>query len=190
MRKILNEAHENWLYENYRDFSNEYLAEKLTEMVRADNKKDIERLTALLPNVTDARIKKEIERNLASLKMFDHLTAEYVRRYARKLGCPKKSMKLKSETARQKALATNIKKWQAKAKAVSSPIEWFRSFYVNEVKICTITNKRELNSIRAAMSAWNRQEGFPKGIYLMSKFFESANLLRVQATINRSTDRL
>lgn len=190
MRKILNEAHENWLYENYRDYSNEYLAEKLTEMVRADNKKEINRLDALLPNVTDARIRKGLERHLASLKMFDRLTPEYVRRYARKLGCPRKTMLLKSETARQRAFETNLKKWRSKAKAVPSPIEWFRSFHMNEIKICLVESKRELNSIRAAMSAWNRQEGFAKGIFLMSRYYETAGLMRVQAVINRASERV
>lgn len=185
MRKILNGEQENWLYMNYPYKSNKDLAEELSAMVREEYEKEAKRLSGLLDSITDNAIRKIVKRNINSFLMFESLSEKYVSSYARKLKCPKKSAALMAEVARKKAIATNIKLWSGKAEAVHSPVEWFRTFFVNETKICRVRDIKEMKSIRTAMSRWNRLEGFDKGIFLSSIFVQEANLLRVKASINR-----
>jgi len=187
MRKILNGEQENWLYANYSDKTNKELAEELTAMVKAENQKHAKRLSGLLEGITDPAIQKAVKRNIASLLMFESVSEDYVRKYARKLNCPPKSAALRSETARQKAASTNIKLWLSKAVTVDSPMDWFRTFFLHETKVCLVKDVKEMKSIRTAMSRWNRQEGFDKGIFLTSTFVTEANILRVEATINRAS---
>lgn len=187
MRKYLNAELENWLYTNYPNMTNQEIANDLSEKIIKDNQKKAKRLSELVEHVNDSMLQKSIKRDIANLLMFKGITADYVRKYARKLGCQKKSIFLRTESARKKAAITNIKKWQEKAEKVEAPMEWFSTFIPKDTKVCIVKDSKELSAIRTAMYRWNRQEGFAKGIFLSSSFVTEANLLRVQATENRAT---
>ena len=188
MRKFLNEELENWLYTNYPYMTNQQLADELTKKVTAVNQKEVKRLNDILCNIKNPTIEKTVKMHIANLLMFKGISSDYVRKYASKIGCQRKTIALRAESARKKAASTNIKRWLTKAERVEVPMDWFRTFYNNETRICLVKNAREVKSIRTAMSRWNRLEGFDRGIFLSSSYIEEANILKVQATINRATD--
>lgn len=188
MRKFLNEELENWLFTNYPYMTNQQLADELTKKVTAVNQKEVKRLNDILCNIKIPTIEKTVKMHIANLLMFKGISSDYVRKYASKIGCQRKTIALRTESARKKAASTNIKRWLTKAERVEVPMDWFRTFYNNETRICLVKNAKEVKSIRTAMSRWNRLEGFDRGIFLSSSYVEEANILKVQATINRATD--
>lgn len=186
MKKILNYEQENWLYANYPDKTNKELAEELTRMIRSENQKQLKKLEGILKGVTDVEVKKIIEKKISDIIIFRGVSSDFVKKQAQKLKCPPKSVAHMSETARKKAEKTNIKILMAKASLVESPIEWFRTFVLYDSKVCVVKDDKEMNSIRAAMSRWNRYEGYNKGIFLESSYLRTARILKVKAIINRA----
>lgn len=186
MRKLLNNEQENWLYANYPDKTNKELADILTEMVRQENLRQIERLEGVLRGLTDKVLINEIKKRIASYNMFRGISVDYVKKQSQILKCPPKSASLISETSRKRAEETNIKLWKTKAENVTSHIIWFRSFNIHDTKVCNVKGDKDMKSIRTAMSRWNRLEGYDKGIFLESSYVKKANLLIVKARINRA----
>lgn len=190
MRKLLNQEQENWLYGNYAHKTNKELASELSHMIKDENEKTAKKLKEVLKDITDAAVKKSIQKYIAWLAMFNGISEDYIRKYARKLNCPAKSASVRLESSRRRAIKTNIKLWKAKAVRVHAPMFWFSSFILHEKRICFVKDEKELSSIRTAMSRWNRQEGFEKGIFLTSIYVPGAKLLRIEATANRATESI
>ena len=69
MRKLLNQEQENWLYGNYAHKTNKELASELTNMIKYENEKLAKKLKDVLKDVTDAAVKKSIQKNMMPLKI-------------------------------------------------------------------------------------------------------------------------
>lgn len=188
MRKILNAEQENWLYQNYSDMPNKQLAAELTAMVKAENEKQIKRLTDMLPQITDAHTLRAIKRNIGSLSLFEEFTISNIRTYARRLHCPPKSRNLRSEQARKSANEKNVKLWASMAVETDlPPMEFFRTFCLYEKKIIRMKDNKQIRNFRSCMSTWNRIEGYDKGIFIVSNVLPGTNIIRFEATINRAS---
>ena len=183
-KKLLNAAQEEWLMNNYHSKSNKELAEELSEMVRIENMKTINRLERLLPDVTYMPTRKSVEHQLEQMKSFEGFTEAYVRHVAARIGCQPKSKALISEYCRQKAHDTNIKKWIKKAAKVENIASYLRTMRVREVRICVIDSESCLNSFRNAISRFNQGEGLDSGIEIYNQYISEVKLLRLEARLN------
>lgn len=187
MIKFLNVEQENWLYLNYSHKTNEELAVSLTDMVKKENAKNITRMEALLLNVTDAHVRRDIRRNLERLKSFKSITPGYVRTFASRMHCPPKSHNLKSSLARKSANIRHIKRWKEKAiVSTMAPKDIFRSMKLNESRIITFSSEKEIRNVRTYLAVWNRDEGSVKEIFITCHQIPETTILRFVATLNRA----
>ena len=183
-KKLLNAVQEKWLMDNYHSKSNKDLADELSEMVRIENKKTIDRLEKLLPDVTYMPTRKSVEHQIEKMKSFQGFTEAYVRHVATRIGCKPKSKALISEYSRQKAHDTNIKKWMKKARKVENIAAYLRTMRAREIRICIVENIAYLNTFRNAISRFNQGEGFESSIEIFNEYISEANLLRLEARVN------
>lgn len=183
-KKLLNASQEKWLMENYCTLSNKDLADRLTQMVKSEYQKTIDRLERLLPDISHKPTRCTVERQLLQMKTFAGFTEAYVRHTAKRLGCPKKKNSLISEYCKKKAHDTNIKKWMKKATKVENYAEYLRSMRVREIRICIVENDAKLNTLRNAISRYNANESKKTGIDLYSRYIEDAHLMRIEARLN------
>ena len=186
-RCYLNRKQEMWLYDNFSSKSNQELADILTDMVRKENEIQISRLEAILKNVTQKSVIKAIESELEWRKAFNGLSASYIKHAGMRLKCSKKSFEYVSSTNREKAKATNIKRWLKKAEKVEHVVEWLRSFKEKDIRFCIIEGDGHLKSMRVSINKFNRYEGYNRRIYLTSQFIPEVCLLRVNASLFRTT---
>ena len=157
-RSYLTTKHEMWLCDNFASKSNQELAVLLTEMVQKDNEKHISRLESILKDVTEIKH--------AGIRM----------------KCCKKSFEYLSSSNREKAHATNIKRWLKAARVVENPNEWLTSFQLNEKRTCLIHDSDELKKFRNAIFYFNRNNSEEFGFFFSSNYISEVNLLRVVAT--------
>ena len=176
-----------WLYDNFSSKSNQELADILTDMVRKENEIQISRLETILKNVTQKSVIKAIESELEWRKAFNGLSASYIKHAGMRLKCSKKSFEYVSSTNREKAKATNIKRWLKKAEKVEHVVEWLRSFKEKDIRFCIIEGDGHLKSMRVSINKFNRYEGYNRRIYLTSQFIPEVCLLRVNASLFRTT---
>lgn len=178
---------ENWLYLHFSDKTNRELAEELTEMIRKDNQKQLARLNHLLEEDFSESAKKIILRKIKTLEKFKGISESSIKRYARKLHCPRKSRMHIMICNQEKAKATNFKRWLKKAERVDQIAEWLRTFDLKDIRYCFIEDEGQLRSFRTSISKFNRFEGYERSIYLTSQYFSEVGLLRVNAVIYRTS---
>ena len=123
---------ENWLFVHYSDKTNKELAAELTEMLKRENQKQLERFNLLLEEDFCDGTKKVIQRQIDAIMEFKGISESSIKRYARILHCPKKSRNHLVYCNQGKARATNIKRWQKKAEKVEHIMEWLRTFGLME----------------------------------------------------------
>ena len=185
-KKNLTFEQQNWLFMHFPEMTNRELAEKLTEMVKADNKKQLARLKPLLEENFSEGARKIISKKIEALEKFSGFSEAFVKRYARELKCPPKSRIHLVSCNQQKARATNIKKWQQKAEKVEHIMDWLRTFDEKDIRFCTIEGDGQLKSYRVSINKFTRYEGYDRGVYLTSEFIPEVSLLRVRATLYRT----
>lgn len=178
-RSYLTTKHEMWLCENFASKSNQELAVQLTEMVEKDNEKHISRLESVLKNVTEKNVIRSIEKELKWRKRFKGYSASYIKHAGIRMKCCKKSFEYLSSTNREKAHATNIKRWLKAARVVDNPSEWLSTFKCNEKRICQIHDNDELKKFRNAIFYFNRNNSEEFGFFFSSNYISEVNLLRV-----------
>lgn len=173
--------HERWLYENFRTKTNQELADILTDVVGKDNEAQIRKLEAIIKDVTQKSIIKSIQSELRWRKTFKGLSASYIKHAGLRLKCGRKSYELVSLKNREKAKATNIKRWSKIAIVVDDPATWLSSFRRKEVRICQLHDKDELKKFRNAIFYFNRNNSSESGFFFLSNHISEANLLRVSS---------
>ena len=178
-RSYLTTKHEMWLCDNFASKSNQDLAVQLTEMVEKDNEKHISRLESVLKNVTEKNVIRSIEKELKWRKRFKGFSASYIKHAGIRMKCCKKSFEYLSSTNREKAHATNIKRWLKAARVVENPAEWLTSFQNNETRICLIHDSDELRKLRNAIFYFNRYNSAKYGYYFSSYYVSEVKILRV-----------
>ena len=183
-RCYLNRKQEMWLYDNFSSKSNQELADILTDMVRKENEIQISRLETILKNVTQKSVIKAIESELEWRKAFNGLSASYIKHAGMRLKCSKKSFEYVSSANREKAKATNIKRWLKIARSIENPPEWLMSFKKGETRICLLHNESDLRKIRNAIFYFNRNNSNTSGYFFSSNHIPEANLLRVVSVPN------
>ena len=183
-RSYLTTKHEMWLCDNFASKSNQELAVLLTEMVEKDNEKNISRLESILKDVTEKNVIRSIEKELEWRKRFKGFSATYIKHAGMRMKCCKKSFEYLSSSNREKAHATNIKRWLKAARIIDNPTEWLTNFKENEKRTCLIRNNDELRKFRNAIFYFNRNNSDDFGFFFSSNFISEVNLLRVIATPN------
>jgi len=177
---------ENWLFLNFPNKSNRELANELSERMRVENMKMKQRLVKLMDEDFSEEAKKIITRKLEAIDKFSGVSESLIKRYAREMHCPRKSRVHLLESNQKKARTTNLKRWLKKAEKVEHIMEWLRTFDEKDIRYCIIDSPQQLKSFQVSINRFNRQEGYGKGIYLISEHLPDAGLLRVKGSINRS----
>lgn len=185
--KVLNSEQQNWLFTHFSEMTNRELAENLSEMVKKDNEKQLARLKQLLDESFSEGAKKVIIKKIHTLEKFTGISESYVKRYARELKCPPKSRMHLLSCNQKKAKATNMKKWKQKAEKVEHIMEWLRTFAVKDDRFCIIEEEGQSKSVRVSINKFNRYEGYDRGVYLSAEFIPEVSLLRVRASLYRTT---
>lgn len=180
-RSFLTRSNEMWLFNNFPTASNEELAAQLNEKVYTQNEEQIKRLTAILKDVTQKSVIRSIESEIEWRRSFKGITPDYVKHAARRLKCGKKSFDYLSRVSREKAKATNIKRWQKQAKVVEAPSEWLHSFRKNEVRICSIDNADMLKKMKNAIFYFNQSDSDNCGYFISYERIPGENIMRVVA---------
>lgn len=180
-KTYVNEAHRKWLHANYANHSNEELLDKFNEMLCSDNEREIERLERQLMEAPNPTTRKRIEKSLEWRKAFKPLTLDGFGRLARRFGCPRKDVRVISRISRNKALATNIKKWEKEAQEVREPYAWLRSFRTNEYRIVRVSSERDRRRYSDAVTTYNRTESLRTGLTFATEKIKGTSLLRVVA---------
>lgn len=185
VRRKLPPELENWLYLHYPERSNKELAEELTEMMKRENQKQVERLNLLLEEDFCEGTKKVIMQKIETLMEFKGISEASIKRYARILHCPKKSRKHLVYCNQGKARATNVKRWLNKAENVEHIMEWLRTFELRNNRCCIVEEEGKLKSMKVSINKYNRYEGYERGILLSYEYIPEVRLLRVYASSYR-----
>ena len=178
---------ENWLYLNYPEMTNKELASYLSEWIKKDNQKQLERMKALVEEDFCEGTKKILFKRIEAMEKSKGISVSLIKRYARRLHCRPKSREHIISCNQEKAMATNLKRWQKKAEKVEHIMEWLRTFVEKDVRFCTIDDRNQVKSFQSSINKFNRYEGYDKRIYLTSQYISEARLLRVHATLYRTT---
>jgi hypothetical protein len=186
-RRKLTPEQENWLFLHFPNMTNKELAEKLTEMARKENQKQLTRLQHLLQEDFCLTTKKIISRKIDAINKFTVISEPLVKRYARKLHCPRKSREHLFICNQEKARATNIKRWLNKAEKVEHVMDWLRTLDINDIRYCIIDGDVSLKGFRVSINRFNRYEGYDRSIFVTSNYIPEAKLLRVNANLYRTT---
>lgn len=181
--KRLSPEQENWLFMNYANKTNKELAEELSEIVKNKNERQLVRLKEILKEDFDPFVKKQILMDIETLKNSSSVSVAMVKRYARKLNCPRKSRIHMLRCNQEKARKTNHKRWLEKAEEVDNIMLWLRSISAHQTRYCKINSEGQLRCIRASINKYNRYEGYERGIYLTSQLFQEIDLLRVVSSV-------
>lgn len=186
VRKLTPEQ-ENWLYLHYPEMTNKEIAEHLSDWIAKENQKQLERLYRLRDEDFSGPAKRMIERKIETLEKSKGVSVSLIKRYARNLHCRPKSRAHIIACNQEKAKTTNLKKWLGKAEKVEHIAEWLRTFSEKDVRFCPIADKGQLKSFQVSINRFNQYEGYERGVYLTSNYIADANLLRVHATLYRTT---
>ncbi len=186
-KRKLSPEHENWLYLHFPEMTNRELAEELSEMIRRDNKIQLTRLKRMLEEDFGDGARKVITKKIEAIEKFNGVSVSLIKRYARNLHCPRKSREHLVACNQEKAKATNIKRWMKKAEKVEHIMDWLRTFDEKDIRFCFIENEGQLKSFRASINKFNRYEGYYKSVYLSAQFLSDVKLLRVNASLYRTT---
>lgn len=184
-RRKLTLEQENWLFLHYTVMTNKELSMYLTQWVENENKKQLERLNRLLKEDFSDGARKVITKKIDALNKFNGISVPLVKRYARELHCRPKTREHIVSCNKEKAKATNIKRWMKKAEKVDNIMEWLRTFDEKDMRVC-IMDEGKVKSFQTSINKFNRDEGYAKGIYLASKYIPDAKLLRVHASSYRN----
>ena len=177
---------ENWLYLNYPEMTNKELASYLSEWIKKDNQKQLERMKALVQEDFCEGTKKILFKRIEAMEKSKGISVSLIKRYARRLHCRSKSREHIISCNQEKAMATNLKRWQKKAEKVEHIMEWLRSFKEKDIRYCFIEGEGQLRSFRVSINKFNRYEGYERCVYLTSEYISEVNLLRVNAHLYRS----
>lgn len=169
--KILSTKLENWLFANYSYMSNEDIAQELSNKIREENQMTIDTLCRLLPNLSNAAMIAATQKKINRLQQFDGVSVDFVKKNAKRLGCPKKSHSYLSQTNRQKSIQKIIREWRQKSELVSKPFAWFRTLNKNQTYYVRFLDAQNLISFRSSLNNFNRIEGPMRGIHLFSDFY-------------------
>jgi hypothetical protein len=180
-RSFLSRSDELWLFNNFRSKSNEDLALQLNEKVSKENEEQIKRLTEILKDVSQKSVIRSIQSEIEWRKSFRGITTNFIKHTARRLKLGKKSFDYLSRVSREKAVATNIKRWHKQARVIDSPTDWLHTFRKNETRICLVVNNDSVKKIRNAIFYFNRTDSNNYGFFITSEIIPKENLLRVVA---------
>ena len=180
-RSFLSRSDELWLFNNFSSKSNEDLALQLNKIVSKENEEQIKRLTEILKDVSQKSVIRSIQNEIEWRKSFRGITTNFIKHTAKRLKIGKKSFEYLSRVSREKAVATNIKRWHKQARVVDSPNDWLHTFRKNETRICLIENNDSLKKIRNAIFYFNRTESNNYGFFVTSEIIQKEKLLRVVA---------
>ena len=180
-RSFLNRSDELWLFNNFSSKSNEDLALQLNEKVSKENEEQIIRLTEILKDVSQKSVIRAIQSEIEWRKSFRGITTNFIKHTARRLKLGKKSFDYLSKVSREKAVATNIKRWHKQARVVESPSDWLHTFRKKEARICLVESNDSVKKIRNAIFYFNRTESNNYGFFFTSEIVPKENLLRVVA---------
>jgi len=177
------------LFLNFTDKTNRELAEELSEMINKENQRQLARLKRLLEEDFGDGARKVIAQKIEAIENFSGISESTIKRYARNLHCPRKSREHLVMCNQEKAKATNIKRWLQKAEKVEHIMEWLRTFDEKDIRYCYVQDKGQLKSFQTSINKFNRYEGYDRSIYLSSQFISEVSLLRVNASLFRTTQR-
>lgn len=183
-RSYLTTKEEQWLYNNYSSKSNQELAEILTGMVEKNNEQRIARLEEIMKDVTQMPVIRSIQSELKWRRAFKGFSASYIKHVGMRIKCRGKSFEHVSSSNREKAKATNIKRWLKIAHVIDNPTEWLLNFRKNETRICLLQNEGDLRKLRNAIFYFNRNISNSSGYFFSSNHISEANLLRVVSIPN------
>ena len=180
-RSFLSRSDELWLFNNFSSQSNEDLALQLNEKVSKENEEQIKRLEEILKDVSQKSVIRSLQNEIAWRKSFKGINTNFIKHTARRLKLGKKSFEYLSRVSREKAVATNIKRWQKQARVVESPYDWLITFRKKETRICLVENKDAVKKIRNSIFYFNRNESKNYGFFFTSEIVPNEKLLRVVA---------
>ena len=180
-RSFLSRSDELWLFNNFCSKSNEDLALQLNEKVSKENKEQINRLEQILKDVSQKSVIRSIQSEIELRKTCKGITTNFIKHTARRLKLGKKSFEYLSRVSREKAVATNIKRWHKQARVVENPNDWLITFRKKETRICLVENKDAVKKIRNAIFYFNRNESNNYGFFFTSEIIPNEKLLRVVA---------
>ena len=186
-RRKLTSEQENWLFLHFPTTTNKELAEELTKMIHKENQKQLARLKGLLEEDFSDGAMKVIKHKIDAIDKFKGVSESLVKRYARKLHCPRKSREHLVFCNQEKAKATNLKRWLKKAEKVEHIMDWLRTFDEKDIRYCFIEGDGQLKSFRVSINKFNREEGYDRSVFLTSQFIPEVSLLRVHASLFRTT---
>ena len=179
--------HVAWLQENYSTMNNIDLVDQLNDMVRQANEIRIEQLQSILNDVTQSTVKKSIMKEIAWRKTFKGINVAYVKNVARRLKC-KKNKTLLASSGVARARITNIKRWLKKAKWIEQPYAWLQTFRANETRTCIVNSTSDINAIRNATKAYNKNDSCISGFHFSTEVIKEADIMRVKAVPNSKED--
>lgn len=172
---------EEWFFLHYSDKTNKELAEELTEKMKRDNQKQLERLRIMLEDDFSDSAKRVIQNEIDAIMNFKGISEASVKRYARMLHCPKKSRKHMAYCNQGKARITNVRRWQQRAEKVEHIMDWLRTFDLKSNRCCIVEDEGKLKSIKVSINKFNRYEGYIRGIFLSFEYIPEVCILRVFA---------
>lgn len=181
-RKILNGAQEAWLIAHYREKSNEALAAELTKMVQKEYEKEAEACRNKLEQRISVTESIKVLARLETLNTFSGISAAYVMRVAKELGCGKKSAHYISMRNREKAEKEHWRRMAKEADIVGAPFEWLRLCAQHKVRIGKFATLKQYNSFRISLCTWNQVEGQKQGICLVPAYYKKDLMVKITTT--------
>ncbi len=174
---------EEWLFLHYPEKTNKELAEELSEMLRRENQKQLDKFKLLLKEDYCDTTMRVVQRKIDSLERFSGISESSIKRYAQMLHCPRKSKEHLLICNQEKAKVSNSRRWLKKAERVEHIMEWLRTFEYKDIRYCIINDDGQLRSIRVSINKFNRLEGYNRGIFLIPQHIPEVGLLRVTASL-------
>lgn len=182
-QKLLGKEHEFWLKKNYSCYENPVLAEKLTEMVRISNEKEHSELVRMLPCLADQELIDKVSSRILFLRTPATITADYVKKAARRLNCPRKTLEVVSTARSRSAKTRHISRWVKMAVEVDKPVAWFRTLKLRKTYVAKFSTMKKMKNFLEYLSAWNRDEGMPNNIFLHAEPFKDERIVCVRAKV-------
>lgn len=183
-RKILSQEHENWIFHNYSEMSNDDLVRELSALVRADYLNEVARLNKMLTKNLGSDTKSKILKRIDDLSSFDGVSLSLIKRTAKRLQCPKKPMTRISQNNRKKAVDQHMKRWKSMSIHIDAPFAWFRDLLPRHTYYASFKDLREMKSFKSSLCNWNRTEGRKKCVFLMAEYYKADLIARVEVHRN------
>lgn len=186
---ILTPEMEKWLFDNFKNRSNEQLAEELSVMLRKKYAEELNEIVRKLPDVTHPGTKKKMLARINRIENFRGLSGTSVRMIAKRIGCPKKSKVYISKVNEKKAKLTNNKKWLAKAQTVENIDHYLNDMQLGETRYVKITDSRVLRMIKQSISEYNEAYGKKHGMFITFRFVREIGVMRLEASKTNATTK-